>query len=68
MKRAREVADRAADVAVSAIGNAAGATVAPGTALAKLRAKAGSPTVIALAVVAVVAFLAGRMVRREGRE
>ena len=54
------MAGRAADLAVSAVGNAAGATVAPGTAWAKFRAKALSPTVAVPVLIAVLAYLAGR--------
>jgi MYXO-CTERM domain-containing protein len=51
---------RAADVAVSTVGNAAGATVAPGTAMTKLRSTALSPAVAVPVLLAVLAYLAGR--------
>lgn len=64
-RAASKTAEKAVDTAVSAIGHAAGATVAPGTALAKLRAQATSPGLVAAAVAVVMAYLFGRRGRRQ---
>lgn len=62
----RTVAEKVSDVAVTTVGDAAGATVAPGTAARKLRSKATSLTALALVVAAALAYLLGRRMCREG--
>jgi uncharacterized protein YfiM (DUF2279 family) len=55
----KTVKDKVADVAVSTIGNAAGATVAPRTGLSKARSAVMRPAVIVAVVIAVGAYLLG---------
>jgi len=55
-----QLLDRASDKTISAVGNAAGATVDPATGLQKLRSVAMKPAVLLALVLAAVGFLVGR--------
>lgn len=59
-RAAKKVAETIGDTAVSTIGNAAGAVVAPKTALSKVRRVATSPAFIGLVMVGGIAFWLGR--------
>lgn len=69
MKSSREMAQtlvsKAADAAVATVGNAAGATVAPRTAVTKVRTKAASPGVLIVVLALGLAYVLGRRARRE---